>query len=317
MSGAPNGVLAIVGATATGKSALAVALAERLGGEVISADAFAIYRGLDAGTAKPTVAERRGIPHRFLDEKEPTEGWSAGEFGREARRAAREALSRGRLPILCGGTGFYVRSFFEGLFEGPRRDAGVRDALGAVHRRRGPGFLARAVALLDPPSAVHVGPNDAVRATRLLEIALATGRRPSELFRERPGERWDGPAVKLLLSLPRPGLYGRIEERFRTVMRSQLPSEVERLLAAGVPPHAPALAAIGYRDTVELVRGRIGPDEWERRVVSATRRFAKRQETWFRAERGLVELRADRPDLVDAAAAAASSLFFPSEGGHS
>ncbi len=312
----PGGVLAILGATATGKSALAVTLAERLDGEVISADAFAVYRGLDAGTAKPTLAERRGVPHHLIDVRDPTEPYSAGDFARQARAVAEEILARGRLSVLCGGTGFYVRAFFEGLFAGPRRDPAVRHALAAVHARRGAGFLARAVALLDPASAGNVGPNDAVRATRLLEIVLATGRRPSELFVERPGERWERPAVKLLLSLPRRDLYERIERRFFHIMSSDLPAEVKRLQDEGVPLTAPAFAAIGYRDTAELLSGRIGREEWEGRVLRATRRFAKRQETWFRAERGLQTLRADRDDLLSAALAASSPLFFDSEGGN-
>lgn len=282
---------------------------------MISADAFAVYRGLDAGTAKPTLAERRGVPHHLIDVREPTEGYSAGEFAREARAIAEDVLSRGRLPILCGGTGFYVRAFFEGLFLGPARVARVRDALLAVHRRRGPGFLARAVALLDPQSAGKVGPNDAVRAIRLLEIALSTGRRPSDLFRERPGRRWERPSVRVLLALPRPVLYERIDRRFSALMSASLPAEVERLLGSGVPPSAPAFAAIGYRETVELVAGRLARTEWQERVVRSTRRFAKRQETWFRSEGNLLSLRADRPDLVDAVVAASSPIFFPSEGG--
>lgn len=315
MTPGPRGVLAILGPTATGKSALAVAVAERLGGEVISADAFAVYRGLDAGTAKPTPEERRGVPHHLIDVRDPAERYSAGEFAREARAVAEDVLSRGRLPILCGGTGFYVRAFFDGLFAGPTRDDRTREALSAVHRRRGPGFLSRAVALLDPASAGRVGPNDAVRAIRLLEIALATGRAPSELFRSSPGPRWERPRVRVLLSLPRPVLYGRIERRFTAHMSASLPSEVSRLLRSGVPPTAPAFSAIGYRETVQLVEGRIGEAEWREEVVRATRRFAKRQETWFRSEAGLLSLRADRADLVDAVVAGSAPLFSPSEGG--
>ena len=160
---APRGVLAIVGATATGKSALAVEVALRLGGEVISADAFTAYRGLDAGTAKPTVEERRGVPHHLVDLKDPTEPFSAGEFARLARAASHEILSRGRLPILCGGTGFYVRAFFEGLFVGPPRNEGVREALRFLQARRGAPWLVRALSLLDPPSGARIGGEIGVR----------------------------------------------------------------------------------------------------------------------------------------------------------
>ncbi len=169
---APRGVLAIVGPTATGKSALAVEVALRLGGEVISADAFTAYRGIDAGTAKPTPEERRGVPHHLVDLKDPVEPFSAGEFARLARAASREILSRGKLPILCGGTGFYVRAFFEGLFVGPPRDEALREALRALQARRGAPWLVKALALLDPVSGARISHRDGARAIRYLEIAL-------------------------------------------------------------------------------------------------------------------------------------------------
>ncbi len=305
----PTGVLAVVGATATGKSALAVEVALRLGGEVISADAFAVYRGFDAGTAKPSAAERALVPHHLFDVRDPTAPWNAGEFAAEARRLAREILARGRLPILCGGTGFYVRAFFEGLFEGPRRDERLRSALSRLASRRGAPYLRRMLALQDRAAAERVLPNDAARATRLLEIAFTTGRRPTDLFADRPGERWDGPAVGVLLTLPRRELYGRIERRFRESIAPRLPDEVRGLLAAGVPLDAPAFTAIGYRETAELLAGRIGEAEWREAILRETRRFAKRQETWFRREPDLVSLRADREDLPDLVVALARPLF--------
>ncbi|MFI5182572.1 MAG: tRNA (adenosine(37)-N6)-dimethylallyltransferase MiaA [Thermoanaerobaculia bacterium] len=305
----PRGVLAILGATATGKSALAVAVAERLGGEVISADAFAVYRGLDAGTAKPTPEERSRVPHHLVDVRDPRQPWSAGDFAAEARRLAREILGRGRIPVLSGGTGFYVRTFFEGLFVGPRRDARVRSALGAVANRRGAPFLKKMLTVLDPDAAWRVLANDAARSIRLLEIALASGRRPTALFSERPGARWEAPAVRILLTLPRPVLYGRIERRFRESMAPDLPAEVRRLLEAGIPADAPAFAAIGYRETADLLAGRIGRTEWEESILRETRRYAKRQETWFRREKNLVPLRADRADLPDLVVALARPLF--------
>ncbi len=312
----PVGVLAVLGATATGKTALAVAVAERLGGEIISADAFAAYRGFDAGTAKPTRDERARVPHHLVDVRDPTEPWSAGEFAAGARRLAREILSRGRLPILCGGTGFYVRSFFDGLFEGPLRDEKLRRALTRLAGRRGAPFLRKMVALMDPEAAGRVLPEDAARATRLLEIGFLTGRRPTALFAERPGARWETPSVRVLLTLPRRELYERIEHRFRESIAPRLPGEVRDLLAAGVPLDAPAFSAIGYHETADLLAGRIGEAEWEDRILRETRRFAKRQETWFRREKDLVSLRADRvdlPDLVVALARPLVSLSF--EGG--
>jgi tRNA dimethylallyltransferase len=312
----PAGVLALVGATATGKTGLAVLVAGRLGGEVISADAFAAYRGFDAGTAKPSPRERALVPHHLVDVRDPSEPWSAGEFAAEAQRLAREILDRGRLPILCGGTGFYVRAFFEGLFRGPRRDAALRSAMARLAARRGAPFLRRMLALLDPAAAERVLPKDAARATRLLEIALSTGRRPTDLFAERPGEGWDLPSVRILLTLPRRELYGRIERRFRECIAPRLPDEVRGLLAAGVHPDAPAFSAIGYRETAELLSGSLGEAEWRETILRETRRFAKRQETWFRREPDLVPLRADRVDLPDLVVALARPLFsFPEQGG--
>jgi tRNA dimethylallyltransferase len=309
----PRGVLALVGATATGKSALAVEVALRLGGEIISADAFAVYRGLDAGTAKPSAEDRSRVPHHLVDVRDPREAFSAGEFGRLAREAAREILGRGRLPILCGGTGFYIRVFFEGLFEGPTRDEELRRALEEAGKRR-PGLLKRAIDLLDPESGARILANDAARAIRYLEIALLTGRRPSVLFRESPGERWELPSRKVLLSLPRVRLYERIEARFHGAMSEDLPGEVEKLLEGGLPSSAPGMNAIGYPETVDLIEKRIGRQEWEERVIGATRRFAKRQETWFRKEPDLIRADAESEGLIDFVLAQSEPLFFEGRG---
>jgi tRNA dimethylallyltransferase len=310
----PAGVLAIVGATATGKSELAVAVAERLGGEIVSADAFAVYRGFDAGTAKPSAKLRERVPHHLVDARDPREPWSAGAFATEARRLCEEILARGKLPILAGGTGFYVRAFFGGLFEGPSRDDGLRRALEAVKKRRGAGALVRMIGLLDPESAKRVGAADAARAIRLLEILFLSGVRPSRLFRERPGPVWERPSVKVLLTLPREVLYGRIAARFQSEFVNELPTEVRGLLAAGIPLEAPAFAAIGYRDTAALVSGALSEGEWAERLLRETRHYAKRQEAWFRRESGLVSTRADRPDLVDFVAHEARHLFLFSAG---
>ncbi|HEX7580635.1 MAG TPA: tRNA (adenosine(37)-N6)-dimethylallyltransferase MiaA [Thermoanaerobaculia bacterium] len=304
----PGGILAIVGATATGKSSLAVEVALRLGGEIISADAFAVYRGMDAGTAKPSPEDRQKVPHHLVDVRDPREAFSAGEFSHLAREAARQILGRGRLPILCGGTGFYIRTFFEGLFEGPTRDEPLRRALEAAGRRR-PGLLKRMIDLLDPESGEKILLNDAARAIRYLEISILTGKLPSELFRQSPGTPWDLPSRKVLLTLPRVRLYERIQQRFHDAISIGLPGEVGKLLEDGLPVTAPGMNAIGYRETVDLVEGRIDRKEWEERVIGATRRFAKRQETWFRRELDLIRVDAEREDLVDFVLAESEPLF--------
>jgi len=161
-----------------------------------------------------------------------------------------------------------------------------------------------------------VGAADAARAIRLLEIALLSGLRPSRLFRERPGLAWEKPCVKVLLTLPREVLYGRIAARFQSEFVNELPTEVRGLLAAGIPLEAPAFAAIGYRDTAALISGALSEVEWAERLLRDTRHYAKRQEAWFRRESGLVSVRADRPDLVDFVAREARPLFFSAgEGG--
>ncbi|MBL8114659.1 MAG: tRNA (adenosine(37)-N6)-dimethylallyltransferase MiaA [Acidobacteria bacterium] len=303
-----TGVLAITGPTASGKSALAMALAERLSGEILNADAFAVYRGLDAGTAKPSLEDRARVPHHLVDVKDPREPYSAGEFATAARAIAKDVLARGKLPILCGGTGFYVRTFFEGLFEGPLRNEALRSALGAVAARRGPAFLHRALTLLDPESAARVLPGDAARATRYLEIAFETGQQPSRLFRERPGVGWDGPAVKIFLECERAVLVSRIEERCRREILPRLPVEVEGLLARGVPPDAPGFSAIGYREAVAFLAGELTEAAFESAVIQSTRRFAKRQETWFRKEPGLVRLKFDDRFLIQSCVSWTESL---------
>ncbi|MCG3190823.1 MAG: tRNA dimethylallyltransferase [Thermoanaerobaculia bacterium] len=305
----PGGILAIAGPTASGKTELAIRVAEELDGEVISADAFAVYRGLDAGTAKPRAEELSRVPHHLIDIKDPADFYSAGEFAETARRIANDILARGRLPILCGGTGFYVRAFFDGLFVGPKRDTALRGALKVIEEKRGAPHLHRMLRLLDPVAGDAVSENDWARSMRYLEIAFTTGRRPSRLFVEAPGERWERPSVKVYLALPRPTLYERIECRFKGSMVSALPNEVRGLLARGVSPAAPSFAAIGYRETVELLAGRLSESEWEEEVLRATRHFAKRQETWFRKEVGLITLRADAPDLLERTCRHALALF--------
>lgn len=168
-------LIAVLGPTASGKSALAIALAERYDGEVISCDSTAVYRRFDIGTDKVPVADRRGIPHHLIDVADPTDDFTAARFGREAADVARAILARGRLPILAGGTGFYFRALTRGLFPGPGRDQRLRDRLGAIAARRGVAFLHRMVARVDPPSATRIQLRDLVRLVRALEVYFLTG----------------------------------------------------------------------------------------------------------------------------------------------
>ncbi len=184
MTSAPPTLIAVLGPTASGKSALSLALAERFGGEIVSCDSAAVYRGFDIGTDKVPEPERRGIPHHLVDVAEPTEVYTAARYARDAASAVREIHARGRLPVLAGGTGFYYRALTRGLFPGPGRDPRLRARLQLVERRRGAGFLHRMVARVDPGSAARIQPRDIVRLVRALEVYFLTGRPLTAHFAE-------------------------------------------------------------------------------------------------------------------------------------
>jgi len=277
-------LLAIVGATATGKSALGMALAERLGGEIVNADALQVYRGLDIGTAKPTMAERARVPHHLLDILEPHERWSAGEFARRALEAVGEIAGRGRLPIVVGGSGLYLRALLSGISPIPPGDPAVREELRARVAAEGLPALGAELARLDPETAARLPAGDTQRILRALEVALVSGRPLSAWIRSQPFGKKRLSAVTVGLTLPRALLYDQLAGRVTRMVEQGWVAEVTGLLDRGLEPSLPAFQAIGYRQLVLHVRG-----EWslERAIddtITATRRFAKRQETWFRKE---------------------------------
>jgi tRNA dimethylallyltransferase len=278
-------VLAILGATATGKSALALALAERLGGEIVNADALQVYRGLDVGTAKPSAAERGRVRHHLIDVLEPHERYSAGEFARRARLAIAGIREGGRLPLVVGGSGLYLRALFEGISPLPPGDPEVRRRL-RERLEEGGGLAALAAELerLDPETAARLAPGDAQRVLRALEVRLVSGRPLSAWIARQPFGIQRIAALRVGLTLPRAILYDRIAGRVVRMVEAGWVEEVGGLLAQGLSPDLPAFQAIGYRQFVRHVEG-----EWtlERAIgetITATRRFAKRQETWFRKE---------------------------------
>lgn len=277
-------LLVIVGPTGSGKSALAVQVAQERSGEIVSADAFAVYRGLDIGTAKPAPEVRARVPHHLVDVAEPTETYSAGRWAGEARRIAEDIASRGRLPIVVGGSGFYVSALLDGLPAGQVRDERLRVALAAW----GQGRAREAHRLLagnDPVAAASIDPANLRYTLRALEILLVTGRRASD--RAAPGDPWSERFRVFVYGLApeRGDLHAKIAARVRRMMNEGWDGEVRRLLDRGISRESHAFQAIGYRDVAELVEGRASRAETEERIVAATRQFARRQRSWFARDR--------------------------------
>lgn len=277
-------IVAIVGATATGKSALALAVAEATGAEIVNADALQVYRGLDIGTAKPSVADRARVPHHLIDILSPDERFSAGEFARRARGALAEIAARGRPALLVGGSGLYLRALWSGLAEIPAVDPVVRAELSARLASEGLAALRAELQCLDAPTAGRLGDNDAQRILRALAVARATGRPLSDWQRSAPRIRPPAAVRKVGLTLSRAVLYDRIAARVHRMVDGGWPAEVRRLLASGIPRDAPALQAIGYSDWIRHLDGEMDERQTVEAIVRATRRYAKRQETWFRRE---------------------------------
>lgn len=278
-------ILAIVGATATGKSELALRLAEAAGGEIVNADALQVYRGLEIGTAKPSAAQRARVPHHLIDLLDPSEPFSAGEFARRARAALAEIDGRRRPALVVGGSGLYLRALVGGLAELP---APVPEIRAELERRRvaeGLAALRAELERLDPPTAARLAAGDTQRTLRALEVVVATGRPLSSWLGGSSGAAAPPLAVrKVGLTLPRAVLYDRIESRVREMIARGWLDEVRALLASGVGPECPAFQAIGYAQWVRHLAGELHFEAAVREIVVATRRYAKRQETWFRRE---------------------------------
>lgn len=273
--------LALVGATASGKSALALRLAEELGGEIVSADAFQAYRGFDIGTAKPTREERARVPHHLVDILEPAAELSAGQFGRLGAAAIDEIRARGRLAIVVGGSGFYLEALWRGLAPLPQVPREVRAHWRRRLEREGLAVLRRELELLDPATAARLAPGDTQRTLRALEIESASG---LPLSRWLAAPRRPASALvplKVGLTLPRAVLYDRIRVRLGRMVERGWVEEVERLLGRGIDPSQPAFRAIGYRDVARFVQGEIDLEAALAGAERDTRRYAKRQRTWF------------------------------------
>jgi tRNA dimethylallyltransferase len=280
-------VLVVVGPTAAGKSAFALAACERFGGEVVSVDSMQVYRGLDAATSKPGPGDLARAPHHGIDLVEPGDDFSMGDFVRFAEGAIAGIAGRGRLPVLVGGTGLYLRALLRGVAEAPRRAPRLRERLRALGERRGLPWLHRMLGRLDPGAAARLPRNDRQRIVRALEVRLATGRSLTEIVREQPfgAERYD--AIKVGLDRERADLHRRIDTRVDRFYEAGLVAELRGLLASGRPAAANAFKALGYREAAAHVRGERTLEEAIALTRRNTRRYAKRQRTWFRAEPGV------------------------------
>ena len=283
--------IALMGPTASGKSAYAIALAQRLGGEIVSVDSALVYRGLDIGAAKPTREEQAQVPHHLIDLREPWQPYSAAEFAADAARAIAGIVARGRLPILAGGTGLYFRALLHGLSDMPAADPALRATLAAEARVRGWAALHAELAQLDPQAAARIHATDAQRIQRALEVYRLSGRSISDWQRTAVSQRLPLCTLKLALAPPRRAdLHARIEARFDAMLGEGFLDEVRglralpQLTAHPQPLDLPALRAVGYRQAWAHLDGATSIAEFREGAVAATRQLAKRQFTWLRGE---------------------------------
>ena len=280
-------LVAILGPTATGKSALGLSVAERFGGEIINCDSTAVYRGFDIGTDKIAPAERRGIPHHLIDIVDPTDEYTAAQFARDASAIVRDIHRRGRLPIVVGGTGFYYRALTRGLFPGPGRDAGLRRRLEGVAARRGVTFLHRMLRRVDPESALRIQPRDLKRLVRALEVYFLTGRPLTAHFAETTSPIPDVHVIGIALRMSAAHISERVTRRVDDQFERGLLDEIRSLLARGIPETARPFGGLVYRQALEHLRGVRDETATRMLIAQENRRYARRQLIWFRKEPNL------------------------------
>jgi tRNA dimethylallyltransferase len=280
-------LIAIVGPTATGKSALGIALAERLGGEVVSCDSTAVYRGFDIGTDKVPLHEQRGVRHHMVDVADPLEAYSAARYAREASAVIRDITARGKRPILVGGTGLYYRALTRGFFPGPGREPALRRRLERIAGRKGVECLHRWLLRVDPPSGARIQPRDLKRIVRALEVYLVTGRPLTAHFADTTPALPEYEVAAFALEIPARETAERVARRVDAQFEQGLIEEIRGLLEAGVPESAHPFTGLVYRQALEYLHGVRGERETRELIVRENRRYAKRQLIWFRKEPNL------------------------------
>jgi tRNA dimethylallyltransferase len=298
----PAPIVVVTGPTAAGKSALALALAQRFGGEIVNADSMQVYRGLDVGTAKPSLAERARVPHHAFDLVDPDEQYDAGRYAQDAARAVEAIHARGRPAFLVGGSGLYLRALLEGLSVGVGRDPELRRALEAEDERAraagDPEHLHRRLAEIDPTSAAALHPNDRVRIVRALEVYTRTGRAPSVVYREacRAARAWR--VLQLAIDPGREALAERIDRRCEAMIAGGLLQEVRALRDRGYGAELPSMRAIGYRHMQPVVDGLDTLANVLEAMRRDTRQFARRQRTWLRRVEGVAWMHPDHGETI-------------------
>ena len=288
----------LTGPTAAGKTALSIALARRFDGEIISADSMQVYRGMDIGSAKIRPEEMQGVPHHLIDIREPEEAFSVADFVEEARRAAEGIYARGHLPILVGGTGFYIQAFLKNIdFSEGEEDPALRAQLSALAEKEGAEALHARLRAVDPAAAEAIHANNRKRVIRALEYYALTGRRISESNEEQKEKDSPYNYLYFVLDLPREELYARIDARVDQMMAEGLPDEVRALKARGLTQTDLSMQGLGYRQLLDHLDGLCSLEEAVTRIKTETRHFAKRQLTWFRREKDVVWIhKNDFPD---------------------
>ena len=301
----------VLGPTGSGKSELAIHMALGIGGEIVNCDSLQVYRGFDIGTAKLPEAARRGVPHHLIDSIEPGQLFTAGDYSQQARAALGEIAARGRTPIVVGGTGFYLRALLAGLSEGPLRDPALRERLRHRERKR-PLSLYRILSRLDPAAAARIHANDTKKIIRALEVRLVEGKPISELFSRGRDPLAGFHPIKLGLNPPRALLNQRLDARTVCIFEAGLVEEVRSLLSSGVSRDAKPFESLGYKQALQVLDGRWTSEQAIESTQLETRRYAKRQVTWFRKEPDVrwLEGFGDDPDVQARALAIAAETEF-------